>query len=187
MRRIGIMLLIITLFVGVVGCQKKENETFSLKAEEPQAIDGNTGDNEERTEDTAYIFVYVCGAVNREGVYELPRGSRVYQAIEAAGGFREDAEARNVNQAEVVEDEERIYVPVIGEEVQMDSEKDGKVNINNASKEELMTLPGVGESRAESIIKYREEVGMFQTIEDIMQVSGIKEGLFNKIKELITI
>ena len=187
MRRIRIMVLILTLFVGLVGCQKKESETFSLEANELQDNDDNTEENEEGTEDTAYIFVYVCGAVNREGVYELPRGSRIYQAIEAAGGFREDAEAREVNQAEVLEDEERIYVPVIGEEVQMDSEKDGKININKASKEELMTLPGVGESRADSIIRYREEVGLFQAIEDIMQVSGIKEGLFNKIKELITI
>ena len=72
-------------------------------------------------------------------------------------------------------------------EISIDSKSDGKININRATKEELMTLPGVGESRADSIIKYREQQGAFQSIEDIMQVSGIKEALFEKIKDLITV
>jgi len=189
MRRIGLIILIVTLFAGLVSCQKKTGETLSLESAELDSINEHAGENKEDTEDTAYIFVYVCGAVNREGVYELPSGSRVYQAIELAEGFREDADAKSVNQAEILKDEERIYVPVIGEEVEANSssDKDGKMNINKASKEELMSLPGVGESRADSIIKYREDVGPFQSIEDIMQVSGIKEGLFEKIKDLITV
>lgn len=187
MRRIKIMVLILTLCTVFVACQKGEHENISLEQVEEEAMDKNAEDSSERTEDTEYIFVYVCGAVNCEGVYELPSGSRVYQAIEVAGGFREDADKSNVNQAEVLEDEERIYVPIVGEEISSVSEEDGKVNINKASKEELMTLPGVGESRAESIIQYREDVGAFQNIEDIMQVSGIKEGLFEKIKDLITV
>ena len=187
MRRIKIMVLILALCMGLVACQKGEHENISLEKIEAEAMDEDAEENTERTEDVEYIFVYVCGAVNCEGVYELPRGSRVYQAIEVAGGFREDADKSNVNQAEVLEDEERIYVPIIGEEVSSVSEEDGKVNINKASKEELMTLPGVGESRAESIIQYREDVGAFQNIEDSMKVSGIKEGLFEKIKDLITV
>ena len=189
MRRIWMIVLIISLCAGLIGCQKKAEETVSLEAVELDQNETDTDENNESTEDTGHIFVYVCGAVNREGVYELPGGSRVYEAIAMAGGFREDADTRNVNQAEVLEDEERIYVPVIGEELQIgsDSDKDGKININKATKEELMTLPGVGESRAESIIQYRNDVGSFQSIEDIMQVSGIKEGLFEKIKDLITI
>lgn len=184
MRRIRIIVLIITLFLGLVGCQKNDDKKVSLETvEETKDVEHE----QETAENTSYNFVYVCGAVKREGVYELPVGSRVYQAIEAAGGFLEDANVRNVNQAEILEDEARVYVPVIGEEVQTDSDDEGKININKASKEELMTLPGVGESRAESIIKYREEQGAFRKVEDIMQVSGIKEGLFEKIKDYITI
>ena len=187
MRRIWMIVLIISLCAGLIGCQKKAEEKVSLEAVELDQDETDTDENNESTEDTEHIFVYVCGAVNREGVYELPGGSRVYEAIAMAGGFREDADARNVNQAEVLEDEERIYVPIVGEDVRVDDEKDARININKASKEELMTLPGVGESRAESIIKYREQQGAFQSIEEIMQVSGIKEGLFEKIKDFITI
>lgn len=187
MRRIGRMVLILFLCMGLVACKNGGDETISLGQAEAKYTEKTTEESTEGTEDTQYIFVYVCGAVNCEGVYELPSGSRVYQAIEVAGGLREDADKNSVNQAEVLEDEERIYVPTIGEEVSLVAEEEGKVNINKASKEELMTLPGVGESRAESIIKYREEQGAFQNIEDIMQVSGIKEGLFEKIKDLITV
>lgn len=186
MRRKKLLVLILFLFIGLVGCQKKDATQLSLELSEVEDVDEQAEEHTEHTEDVEYIFVYVCGAVNKEGVYELPQGSRIYEAIEVAGGFREDADKSNVNQAEILEDEERIYVPYIGEEVQEDVAKDGKVNINKASKEELMTLPGVGASRAESIIRYREEHGGFKQVEDIMQVSGIKEGLFEKIKELIT-
>ena len=186
MRRMKILVLLVTLFVGLVGCQKQDVEKLALELQEVEDTDASVKEDDVSDKDTEYIFVYVCGAVNLEGVYELPSGSRVYEAIEAAGGFREDADKSNVNQAEVLEDEERIYVPAVGEETQEDSSKDGKVNINKASKEELMTLPGVGESRAESIIQYREENGEFRSVEDIMQVSGIKEGLFEKIKDMIT-
>lgn len=186
MRRIKVLLLIVTLFVGVIGCKRQDVEKYDLELQEMEDTDESLEEDDSSEEDIEYIFVYVCGAVISEGVYELPSGSRVYEAIEVAGGFREDADKSNVNQAEVLEDEERIYVPMIGEEVQEKNSEDGKVNINKASKEELMTLTGVGESRAESIIKYREENGGFQNIEDIMQVPGIKTGLFEKIKDRIT-
>ena len=187
MRRISIVVLIVSLCVGLGGCHRKAEETLALESAELDNDETHLEENKESTEDTKNIFVYVCGAVNREGVYELARGSRVYEAIAMAGGFREDADARNVNQAKVLEDEERIYVPVVGEEIPNTSGEDARININKASKEELMTLSGVGESRAESIIKYREQHGAFQSIEEIMQVSGIKEGLFEKIKDFITI
>ena len=187
MQRMKIVALVLILMIGLIGCQKRDAQKLSLELAETQCEDEGEKESKDTAEDLAYIYVYVCGAVNQEGVYELPTGSRVYEAVEMAGGFQEDADTRNVNQAQVLEDEERIYVPVIGEEVQPDSEENGKININKASKDELMTLPGVGESRAESIIKYRKEQGAFHSIEDIMQVSGIKEGLFEKIKDLITI
>ena len=187
MRRMKILALILMLFITFSGCSQKNAGMHLLEEAKPLASAEEPEDAKKDKEDIAYIFVHVCGAVKREGVYELPYGSRVYEAIEAAGGFCEEADVRNVNQAEVLEDEERVYVPVIGEEVQTDSDEGGKININKASKEQLMTLPGVGASRAESIIAYRKEQGSFQSIEDIMQVSGIKEGLFEKIKDLITI
>ena len=81
----------------------------------------------------------------------------------------------------------RLYVPTMAEFVDSQSKKGSKININKASKEELMTLPGVGESKAESIIQYRKEQGTFKKTEDIMEISGIKEGLYEKIKDLITI
>lgn len=186
MRRIKILALIVMMSVGLLGCRKKDVEQLSLELTEAVEADEQAEESTEHTDDEEQIFVYVCGAVSKEGVYELPSGSRLYEAIEIAGGFREDADKSTVNQAEVLEDEERIYVPVIGEAVQEDANQDGKININKASKEELMTLPGVGASRAESIIQYREEHGAFRRIEDIMQISGIKEGLFEKIKDRIT-
>ena len=120
-------------------------------------------------------------------MYELPVGSRVFEAVQMAGGFLEDAAVSHINQAEVLEDETRLYIPTMNEMIEAESHSDDEVNINTAAKEELMTLPGVGEAKAELIIQYREEHGTFQKIEDIMNISGIKEGLFGKIKDYIKV
>ena len=180
MRKIKSLLLILAVAICVVACQKEEKNTVDLTLQEDISISAA-----EEASDT--IFVYVCGAVFTEGVYELSSGSRLYEAIELAGGFREDAAATEMNQAEVLVDAMKIYVPTIEEVLERQSSAGGKVNINQASKEELMTLPGVGASKAESIIRYREENGRFQKIEDIMEISGIKEGLFEQIKDLIQV
>lgn len=180
MRKIKILVMIISIVACMAACRRKDAETVLLEQVKVQ-------DPEEVIKEPDTIYVHVCGAVNKEGVYELPFGSRVYDAIEMAGGFREDAARAELNQAGILEDAMRLYVPTISEMEESQSKQSGKVNINNASKEELMTLPGVGEAKAESIIKYRKEKGTFRKIEDIMQISGIKEGLFEKIKDLITI
>ena len=134
------------------------------------------------------IYVYVCGQVNNPGVVCLPVDARVYQAIEAAGGLTNEASEGLINHAELLSDGQMVYVPMEGEDYTIAvSEADQKVNINIASKDALMTLPGIGESRAQDIIDYRESVGGFQTIEDIMQVSGIKEAAFDKIKDYIKV
>ena len=179
MRRIYILLCIIFLLGTVVACQKEE-QTVELLLEEDVTL-------EEEKDVADMIYVHVCGAVQNEGVYELPIGSRIYEAIEKAGGFREDAATTEINQAEVLEDAMKVYVPTIAELLEMQSKKSGKVNINQASKEELMTLPGVGEAKAESIIQYREANGSFKHIEEIMEITGIKEGLYEKIKEFIQV
>lgn len=181
MRRYGIVLVILAMLISLTGCKAKNNDTFALESIDTQE---ETKSSQETNED---IYVYVCGAVEQEGVYKLPAGSRIYEAVEMAGGFREDAAKSEVNQAEVLVDEARVYVPTFAEAVAGEVENDGKINLNKATKEELMTLPGVGASRAESIIQYRNENGGFKSIEEIMQISGIKEGLFEKIKDLIKV
>lgn len=154
----------------------------------------------EREEQPQEICVHVCGAVVNPGVYQLPLGSRLYEAVAAAGGLREDAEDTSLNQASVVEDGQQIYVPT-REEVasgafggansessgDSDAMAEGKVNINTADKEQLMTLRGIGESKAAAIIHYRETHGDFQSIEELMQIDGIKEGVFQKIRDMIKI
>ena len=149
--------------------------------------------------DPAFV-VHVCGEVANPGIYELPAGSRIYEAVKAAGGFTENAEEESVNLASPIEDgvQIRIYskdeaetlaagaAPFDGFEASGEG-KEPVVNLNTATKEELMTLSGIGESRAEDIIRYREENGGFQNIEDIMKVSGIKDAAFQKIKDRITV
>lgn len=184
MRRYQLLCIILGLFVIVTGCKDKRSEAISLTTPDEMT---QTESDEDEKESLEEIYVYVCGAVVQEGVYRLPEGSRIYEAVELAGGFREDAATTGVNQAQVLEDEMTVYVPTIDEAVAEETISDGKVDLNRASKEELMTLSGVGESRAESIIKYREQNGGFKTIEDIMKVSGIKEGLFEKIKDFIKV
>ena len=161
------------------GCVDSDLEEISLESETLQEVTKEDNQTE--------ICVFVCGAVNDAGVYMFREGSRIFEAIEAAGGFSEDAAEEALNQAEVLQDEMKLYVPTV-EELQSQSEStDGKVNINTATKDELMELPGVGEAKAMQIISYRETHGLFTKIEDIMSISGIKEGLFEKIKEYITV
>lgn len=140
---------------------------------------------------TEIIVVYVCGEVILPGVYELPKGSRIVAAIEAAGGFAENAAREAINLAEALKDGMQINVPGKEEAAQvnalMERQKQGLVNINQASVQDLCTLPGIGEAKALSIINYRSECGLFQSIEDIQNVSGIGESLYLQIKDKIYI
>ena len=131
-------------------------------------------------------------------VYQLPEGARICDVIEKAGGFTEDASVDYLNQAQTVNDGEMIYVPT-EEEAYVRSDEylqgerggasadDGKININTATKEQLTSISGIGDGRAESIIKYRSEHGKFATIEDIKNVSGIGDSIFENIKDYITV
>ena len=137
------------------------------------------------------IYVHICGEVNNPGVYELAEGSRIFEAVEAAGGFTEEAAQASLNLAQVISDEEQIVILTqdeAAEKARQEREQAaGIVNLNTASKEQLMSLPGIGESRAEDIIRYRKESGGFQNIEEIMSVPGIKESAYLKIKDSITV
>ena len=168
-------------------------------------------------------YVYVCGAVARPGVYPLGDGMRVFEALELAGGFTEEADREWLNQAQVLTDGERLYVYSRAETKRLREQAEetagvlpqgsmarsgplwaetmlgqprteaasdaapGKINLNRATKEELMTLPGIGEAKAEAVIAYREEHGAFSAIEEIQKIRGIKGGVFAKIKEQITV
>ena len=124
----------------------------------------------------ANICVHVCGAVEVPGVYELPVGSRIYEAVDAAGGFDEEADREAVNLVEGMEDGEQIRIPFIGE---IDyNPGSGLIDINTADMDDLCEIPGIGESRAQAIIKYRESQGGFKSKEELMQVPGIKEGIY---------
>lgn len=140
------------------------------------------------------LCVYVCGCVMNPGVYELSENMRIYQAIEMAGGMTEDADCNYLNMAECLIDGQKIYVPNINENLSnevspqaLENSSSTLVNINSAAKEQLMTLPGIGESKAEDIILYRTTNGKFETIEDIKKISGIKDAAFSKIKDLIVV
>ena len=159
------------------------------------------------------IFVHVCGAVRKEGVYELSPDARVVDAIRAAGGCTKKAASFGINQAEALKDGVQVYVPTkaeikketngVGSLASFGTEGvrtglssqglnsgeggDALININLATKEELMKLNGVGEAKAELIITYRQAKGGFKDIKDIMKIKGIKQKFFDKIKDKICI
>ncbi len=149
------------------------------------------------------VYVHVCGAVTKEGVYVLPEGSRITDGIAAAGGFLEDADTTYHNLAARLADGQKIYVPTTEETRNLSAEERGvsavgrsedngaegikKVNLNTANVTELMTLSGIGEAKAESIIRYREKVGSFQSIEELKHVSGIGEAMFERVRENIVV
>lgn len=201
----------ICALIGVFWQQTEEGEEWNLLTESEteeaehlletskQKIQSATEDVDcvesfEQTKEI-YIYVHVCGAVVKEDVYILPEGSRGIDAIQAAGGFTAEAATAYCNLAEILTDGMRLYIPT-QEEVDaglvpvvsgQEKQPTGIVNINTAEKEELMTLPGIGESKAESIVKYRSKVGRFQSIEELKNVSGIGEALFESLCDKITI
>ena len=139
------------------------------------------------------IFVDIKGAVKNPGVYQMKVGDRVKDALDAAGGLTDEADSQKVNLAKRLEDQMAIVVPKVGEEAEeipagetrKEATKEGKVNINTATVEELKTLKGVGEKKAEAIIEYRKKNGSFQTKEDLMKVRGIGKKLFESFQERI--
>ena len=172
------------------------------QARQPEKI------NNDGAEDIASgeCAVYVSGAVRKPGIYRYQGTARVCDAIEAVGGLKENAASGSLNLARKLEDGEQICVLTEREAARAEkkarreqessgekggqdsqgSDSGGKVNINTATEAELMTLPGIGEAKAALIVGYREEHGKFSKIEDLMQISGIKEGIFQKIKNNIT-
>ena len=187
-----------------------EEEALQEKgaAEEETSHKRGTGEDPHESSDDrtpVKVTVYVCGAVVNPGVYTLDEGKRISDAVELAGGMNDEANRDYINQAMLLSDSQKIYIPRQGEMINAAYEDDGtggtgsgssetgsdavsgKVNINTGSAQELMTLPGIGEAKAKLIIEYRDSNGGFSRIEDIMKISGIKEGMFKKIKDRICI
>ena len=206
------MLLSIALFTGIfcAGCGARSDEIL-LESQEDTSDTVEETEQEERemtdeipsvTPEPQEIFVDVCGAVNQPGVYEMDPDSRVFQAIEGAGGLTEEASGISVYQALALCDVLQVYVPTVlvaeegsfvravpettGTGESMGTE-DGIVNLNTADAETLKTLSGIGDSKAQAILAYREEHGGFSSIEEIMQVPGIKESTFSMIKDKIAV
>ena len=151
------------------------------------------------------IMVDISGEIITPGVVKLPEGSRIIDAITAAGGKTEDADLSKVNLAYILDDGVQLYIPryneklekeivqtepgvgIIQEGINTTSKKDSKVNINTANKEKLATLPGIGEGTAEKIIEYRSKAGKFKAIDEIKKIPGIGESKFKSLKDKITI
>ena len=215
-RRIPVPVMVLAFLLLLSGCgslsrgKTVELEPVTAAVEIQAEGEASSGGQIPAPEAEPVWVVHICGAVNRPGVYTFPEGSRVYDAVEAAGGLSEEAAASSLNQAALLSDGLQIVVPTEEELEGLSSQAassgvfssgifptdgaqnaagsgNGLVNINTASLEELMTLPGIGQTRAEAIVAYRQERGSFQTIEDIMKVDGIKEGSFEKLKEKITV
>ena len=207
LRRLLLLFFLFILTAGGCGrdksyIERKTEKALSYKSSGKKKSGKETSSSpseENNNFSEGHIYVDVEGAVKSPGVYCLKPGSRFFEAIDLAGGFNDDAFLKDLNQAKVLEDGSRIYIRTVSEYeadpgqnqesqedgVSADTDK-GTVNINTASKDELMTLPGIGESKADSIIKYREKQ-KFSKPSDLMQISGIKEGVYNKIKDRIRV
>lgn len=198
----AIILFVLAVYYIYTNSSQKEVNMQELE----EFVEENTilNTQEEQTEkEVQKIIIHVAGQVANPGVVQLEEGARITDAISAAGGILEKADLQDINLARILEDGMKIYIPSIEErnenfeKVDQNSEmtdksgqttkRNGKVNINTASKKELTTLEGIGETTADRIIEYRKEIGKFKTIEDLKNVKGIGDAKFNKIKEKVEV
>lgn len=203
-KKVIIVIIIVTIIIILFYEKSIKNKDF---------IEINTDLNIMQTEENIIedeskrkIIIYITGEIQKEGVYELKENSRISDAIEMAGGLKEDADIEDINLAQVLEDENKIYIP--NKNIKKDNKnnmsknttettkkentmtqniQNTKININTATQTELETLPGIGPSTALKIVNYRKEKGKFKNIQDIKNVNGIGDSKFNKIKDLIKI
>nr|WP_239079769.1 ComEA family DNA-binding protein [Listeria ivanovii] len=170
----------------------KETEEVTTNAATIAEVKADT----EQVNESKYVYIDIKGAVRSPGVYKLPLDARVQDVVKTAGGLTEEAESSKLNLAEKLKDEMSIYVYKKGEQgsetstsrsEQAGEKTEEKININTASTSNLQTVPGIGESKATAIIEYREKEGLFQTIEDLQNVTGIGEKTIEKLKEYLDV
>lgn len=191
MKKMAVICLVgLVLFAGfsLFKGSSEPQEIAEAGSSESAASDDYTGD---RSLSDGTIFVDIGGAVKSPMLAELPDGSRVDDAIQAAGGLKQEADMSNINRAEFLLDGQKIYIPSLAMDadgnVMEGAAASGKVNINTADSTQLQTLNGVGPATAQKIIDYRQSNGSFASVEDIKNVSGIGEKTFEKLKDYITI
>ena len=200
---IGLIIALVALLANNFIDQKEvdfSNSKISLFSSDDEFEETKeTKEDSNQTQASETIKVHIAGEINKEGVYEVNNGDRLDDLVKRAGGLTKDANSKNINLAMKLEDQMKIYIPSIYDfEDDTSSTNDNilisdkpsteieKININKASKEELMTLPNIGEKRANAIIEYREN-SPFEKIEDIKNVTGIGEKFYQSLKDLITV
>lgn len=179
--------------------KKTEDKADSITVYQIDDLKTDVEDTARSDKKSEFIAVHICGAVKNPDVYFFEEGTRIIEGVEAAGGFLEDAASWYLNLSEKMIDEQRIYIPVTDEVLDTDVfklwnsdvaayvDEQGRININTASINKLTELSGIGEKKAESIVKYREENGPFVQNSDIIKVNGISESLFQSIEDKITV
>lgn len=193
-----VILIIICLIIGFLYrfIIKDEKNNFEIDNLDLEVNNEKTNEIDTRTEKKK-ILVYITGEVNVEGVYELEENSRVKDCIEMAGGLKEEADIKDINLVDILDDGMKIYIPKKGENIIYETEStivnadkndtNKKININTAQKDDLKKIVGIGEAMADRIIEYRQKNGKFKNIEEIKNIKGIGEGKFEKIKKFIMV
>lgn len=186
MKKIISIIIICFLFISC-----NNNDELNEYSSELGVMDNieSSDVNKSVDNDDQSIIVHIAGEVLRSGVYEMSIGDRIIDVVNNAGGFTVDADKDAVNLAEKIRDGMKIYIPKIGEKINTETNTDSSgdiIDINNASKEQLMKLPSVGDKTSDSIIKYREEKP-FKDFKDLLNVPGIGKKRLESFKGLISI
>lgn len=184
---IAVVAVVVIITIGLYMYKQSKEDTYMYYEENS---DVNEITNEEDVEEEENIIVHITGEIKYPGVLVLKQGDRVVDAIEAAGGETDDADLDRLNLAQMLNDGDKIYIPNKNEENDIDnitSEESGPININTATVEELIKLPGIGEATANKIIEYRKQNGKFKTIEELKNVPGIGNSKFESIKNEIRV
>lgn len=199
-----IIITVVILVISIIGLKLFLSKNAAKVSQFEEVVLTDTTDliaeTEKENNEVVKMYVDIKGAVKLPGMYEVTSDMRVLNVIDMAGGLKETADDSQVNFSQRIEDQMVIYIPVEGEELSetviagtnsntanISKDEEGKVNLNQATKEELMTLSGVGEKKAEKIIEYREENGSFKTIEDLKNVNGFGEKSFESLEKYISI
>lgn len=200
----GVVLLGIAVFLFVTQQEKEDKELLIETSSTTEVTVDTKKEQENNKSKSSKIYVDISGAVKQPGVYQLTEGARLFDLLKQAGGLTEDAAIQTVNQAMIIQDQQKIIILTQAQAESLDTEsinngnlegtsdekspkESGKININQADLTQLQQLSGIGEKKAQAIIDYRNENGSFKTIEDLAKVTGIGEKTVEKLRDSITI